>query len=77
MKIVVPTFVLISPIKVEIVVYSGIFMGFYLHFVSTLFELVNNDDIKVRNMMSLALMKLVTISKDYEDMLDISCPVSL
>lgn len=77
MKIVIPTFVLISPIKANIIIYSGIFTGFYLHFVSTLFELVKNDDIKVRNYLYLSLMKLVTIHRDYDDMLDITCPISL
>lgn len=61
MKIVIPTFVFISPIKANIVIYSGIFTGFYLYFVAIIFELVKNDDIKVRNYMYLSLMKLINI----------------
>lgn len=79
MKIIIPTTVLISPINAEVLIYSLIFTGFYMHFMSMLFELVLNDDLKTKTYLFMSLMQILSI-KDYatnSNMIDISCALSL
>lgn len=49
LKVLIPIFFLFWPIHPYTLIYSVIFMGFYMHFLSIIFQLVLNDDLKTRN----------------------------
>lgn len=56
-------------------------MGFYMHFLSIIFSLVLNDDLKTKNYLLLALNKIITIDVDSEntldELIDVTCALSL
>jgi hypothetical protein len=65
MKIVIPTLLYNGMhIKVHVLFYLLLMIGFYLHFVIALFDVSMNDDLKTRNYIFLALKKLLSVN-DY------------
>ncbi|CAD8122918.1 unnamed protein product [Paramecium sonneborni] len=81
LKVLIPIFFLFWPIHPYTLIYSVIFMGFYMHFLSIIFQLVLNDDLKTRNYILQALNRIITIDMDQEnalhELIDITCSLSL
>jgi len=78
MKIIIPTIVYITPLSTEIMVYSSILIVFYMHFVSMLFVLIVNDDIRTKRYIYQALQKLINLEEyssqgDNLSLIDITC----
>jgi hypothetical protein len=63
MKIIIPTLVYINPLSKEVIIYSAILIVFYMHFVSNLFILLVNDDIRTKRYIYLALQKLINLDE--------------
>ena len=86
MKVAIPTLILVRPWDLEILYFSLIFTGFYLHFAPVIFDLIKNDDIKKKHNLIKKLGKLIDIqeymanneknSNSKNEILDISCAIS-
>lgn len=60
-KIIIPSLVFIEPINFESLFFMFILSGFYLHFMNAIVKLILNDDLKTKNYIFLALIKLVSV----------------
>lgn len=60
-KIILPLIFIFRPIEAIGVLLSLIFMGFYLHFLAIVLDLVLNDDLKTKNYIIQALNNIIDI----------------
>jgi len=60
-KIILPLIFIFRPIEVTGLLLSLIFMGFYLHFLAIVLDLVLNDDLKTKNYIIQALNNIIDI----------------
>lgn len=60
-KIVYPLLFIFRPIEFTGFVLAILFVGFYLHFLAIVLDLVLNDDLKTKNYILLSLNKLIEI----------------
>lgn len=81
-KIIVPNYLYRDILAPETIIFMVIFCGFYMHFLSLVYELTINDDLITKNYIMVALEKLISLRTlqtygEHPEMLDITCPIRL